>query len=97
VSILLNQGGLVFSTSVVFVTSGPVSAALADLNGDRLLDLLVASSVASGANVLLDDGQGRFATPRSFVTGTQPRTVAAVDLNSDGRLDLVTPNSGGTA
>ena len=56
------------------------------------MDLLVASSSSNVANVLLGDGQGKFDPPRTFVTGGQPRTVVSIDLNGDGRPDIVTPN-----
>src|SRR5262249_28664652 len=35
-----------------------------------------------------------FAAPHEYAVGTNPQSVAAVDLNRDGRLDLVVANAG---
>ena len=43
--------------------NGPASLAVADLNGDGKLDLVVGNRNASTVNVLLGDGNGTFRAP----------------------------------
>lgn len=78
-----------FDSGVAITGSGPV--AVGDLDGDGDLDVAAGSS--TGVVVNLQAG------PRSFTTGvTIPNSVAdlalrAVDVDVDGRLDLVVPGA----
>lgn len=72
---------------------GPVSAVVADLDGDGQLDLAVANRDSNDVSVLIGRGDGRFAAPVSYATGLAPRSIVAADLNGDGKLDLVTANA----
>ena len=94
VSILLNNGaGTSFTAatgSPIAVGATPQGAALADLNNDGKLDLLVACA-AGTINVLQGNGDGTFIAQPSL-TGLGPVQMVAVgDLNGDGNLDLVAP------
>ncbi|WP_439622718.1 FG-GAP-like repeat-containing protein [Gemmata sp.] len=81
----------------------PVAVALADLNGDGALDVAVANRGSGTVSVLLNrpaSGKSKveFAARRAFATGAQPSSVAAADVNGDGRPDLLVANLGsGTA
>lgn len=81
-------------------TSDPSAVATADLNGDRILDLVVANedsdtvSVAFGNARASARGDGTFGTPAVLAVGDEPIAVAVVDLNRDGVLDIVTANLG---
>jgi hypothetical protein len=82
----------------------PNSIAIADVNGDGVPDLVVATTADSGAftnpgfaNVILNSA----ATPGTFdsgvqyaTTGTNPSGIVATDLAQSGHLDLVVSNSG---
>ena len=46
----------------------------------------------STISVLLGRGDGSFEAQRQFVVGDYPSAVRALDVNSDGRLDLITHN-----
>lgn len=73
---------------------------LDDLNGDGQLDLALANHDSYGVMLLFGDGNGGFAlaphSPVIMKEGQQPHThgLNAGDLNGDGKLDLVSVNSG---
>jgi hypothetical protein len=73
----------------------PVAVALADLNGDGLLDFAVATN--SGVSVLLATGPAAFGTATTTSINTPCRDVAAIDLNGDGRPDLLATTQTGLA
>jgi uncharacterized repeat protein (TIGR01451 family) len=71
-----------------------------DFNGDRKLDLAVSSSSSSSCNspndsalkILFGDGTGSFSAPSNTSFTDSVSTMAAEDLNGDGRSDLVVVN-----
>jgi hypothetical protein len=100
-AIALPDAGLGSSLSflpVVSYGSGGVfarSIAVADLNRDGKLDVVVANGDSNTVGVLLGNGDG---TLRPAVTypsgGLSPRSVAVADVNGDGKPDLVVANCG---
>jgi hypothetical protein len=66
----------------------PSSVAVGDFDGDGHLDVAVGGT---GIALLLGDGAGDFAEPASYTGGG---TIAAADVNGDGRDDLVGPGTG---
>jgi len=74
----------------------PWDVAIGDLDGDGRPDLAVANAGANSLSLLLRDPSH----PRAFVTGavlgtgTNPSSVKAVDLDRDGRTDLVVADRG---
>lgn len=67
----------------------------ADLNGDSIPDLALASAKSNVVSVLIGTGDGRFATPLTYSTGWSPYGLTLGDLNGDGRPDLVTSSCSG--
>jgi hypothetical protein len=63
-----------------------------DLSGDGKPDLVVVAQLDYSVSVLVNQGNGTFAAPVSFPVGFAPTSVAALDLNGDGRLDLAVSN-----
>ena len=64
-------------TATVQVGMDPVSAALADFDGDGQLDAVTANHGAASVTVLLGDGHGGFAPGRDFAVDAQPIAVVA--------------------
>jgi hypothetical protein len=68
--------------------------AVADLNGDGIVDLVVTNAGANSITILLGDSDGDYPTRTDLTTGATPYNVAAADLDGDGDLDLAVTNSG---
>jgi len=69
----------------------PLGMTVADLNGDGKLDL-VTSNQNGEVSVFLGNGDGTFQAERDYVMGSTNAdltSITAVDLNRDGKLDLV--------
>ena len=97
VGLLLGNGDGTFGSVVNYASGGfsPQSVAVADLNGDGKLDVLVSNLSSNNVGVLLGNGDGTFRAPLIYGTGgINPLSVAIADVNGDGKPDLVVVNSG---
>jgi hypothetical protein len=74
------------------VGHSPRALALADLNRDGRLDLVVANTGAHTISILFGNGDATFRPKADFVTGTGPHSVALADLNGDARTDVIVGN-----
>ena len=66
-------------------------AALADIDGDRDLDLIV-NSVATGTDIFLNNGKGEFSKTTTLNAGRGGMSLTLADIDGDGDLDLYIVN-----
>jgi hypothetical protein len=106
VTVLLGNGNGTFQTAVAYDSggNGAFSVAVADVNGDGKPDIIVAgcssgSNCAGGgsgngiASILLGNGDGSFQAAVVFGSGGEAAdSVAILDVNLDGKPDLVVAN-----
>ncbi len=93
------DGSFVLSATLAVGNGAPVSVVAADVNGDGKVDLITAQEAPSVANpgfltVLTNKGDGTFARSVTLAVGLIPGSVAAADVNGDGKQDLVCANGG---
>jgi FG-GAP-like repeat/Bacterial Ig-like domain (group 3)/FG-GAP repeat len=105
VSVLLGNGNGTFQTAVPYSTGAQVAdfAAIGDVNGDGVPDLVVTNQCAEGGgcfnqslgvvSVLLGNGDGTFQAAVPYSThAAVANSVAIGDVNGDGIPDLVVAN-----
>ena len=90
VTVLIGRGNGTFTPMAVSPVLGsvPESVAVADFNGDGILDLATSNSGSNTISVLLGRGNGTFSAPLNPAAGTNPIFTAVADFNGDGVPDL---------
>jgi len=77
-------------------SSGPVSVAVGDFNGDSNQDFVTANILSDKVSIRLGNGSGGFTSPATpeitLPAGSSPYSVAVGDFNGDGNQDFVTAN-----
>ena len=99
-TVLTNNGSGSFVLSGTYtVGRNPNSVAAADVNGDGKVDLICVNSDSgdSTVSVLTNNGSGGFMLSGTYPVGIGPQSVAAADVNGDGKEDLITANWGSSA
>ena len=89
VSVFMGDGNGTFRPQAKYlVGTSPISIVASDFNNDGKIDLAVANNSSNTVSVLLGDGNGSFqAQIISPTTGGED--LFAIDLNADGKIDLV--------
>jgi hypothetical protein len=107
VGVLLGNGDGTFRKAKMYSTGGFDAIGwveIADLNGDKKPDLVVANycatdcsypPVAGSVGVLLGNGNGTFKAVKTYPSGGDGAvSVAVADLNNDGKPDILVANCG---
>jgi hypothetical protein len=98
VTVLTNNGSGGFVSNATYSVGFSAGSVIAvDVNGDNKPDLITANfgSTASNGNnltVLTNNGSGRFVLCTTVPVGNGPTAVIAMDVNNDGRMDLISAN-----
>lgn len=98
VSVLIGSGTGTFAAGVNYPSGNPSGIATSDFDVDGKLDLAISNYNNFNFALLKGNGDGTFAplVPYSTLSGNRPVAIAAVQLNADGKADVVTANEGGT-
>src|SRR5437879_105878 len=92
ISVRLGNGDGTFQAAPTFdagLGSGPIWVLIADINGDRKPDILLANQSRNSVGVLLGNGDGSFQPVMNFDTGGNfPESIAVGDFNGDGKHDV---------
>ena len=89
-----NSGARPFIISKINLNHKPYSVEIADLNGDKIKDLVIANAEDSSVTILLGTGKGNFREAKGspFYAGYMPNDIAIADFNKDGETDLAFAN-----
>ncbi|HKB06536.1 MAG TPA: FG-GAP-like repeat-containing protein, partial [Gemmataceae bacterium] len=74
--------------------TGPVSAAIGDVTGDGIPDIVTANSAGDSVAVFRNLGAGTFAAPAFTTVGSAPTDLVLADFNGDGSLDVAVSHNG---
>ena len=94
IAVYFGNGNGGFSSSNYFDVGGyATSIAAVDLTGTGKRDLVCAVD-ANSVRTFLNDGGGHFYPPAVIPVGSTPGRPQTADVNGDGRIDIVSGNSG---
>jgi hypothetical protein len=99
VGVFLNSGNGTFLPQTTYSTgnsSSPQSVSVVDINCDNLPDIIVANTGGNNVGILLNSGNGVFLNQTTYSTGSgsSPKSVSVVDVNSDSKPDIIVANGG---
>ncbi|CAF4938042.1 unnamed protein product, partial [Rotaria sp. Silwood1] len=99
IGVLFGYGNGSFENQMMLSTgmnSQPISVAVGDFNGDREVDIAVANHGTKHVDMMLGNGQGKFAIQTSYEIGfdTPPLVMASGDFNNDARSEIAVAYDG---
>ncbi|CAF5000460.1 unnamed protein product [Rotaria sp. Silwood1] len=99
IGVLVGYGNGSFENQMMFSTganSHPISIAIGDFNGDRVVDIAVANHGTKHVDMMLGNENGEFAMQTSYEIGfdSPPIVMAAGDFNNDKQSEIVIANGG---
>lgn len=95
VEVLLQTSPGVFGPPTPYMSQQhPRSAGVGDFNNDGRLDFAVGNVNSDSVSVFINQGGGVFASAINLPTGGGPHNVVGVDQDHDGKIDLITGDTG---
>ncbi|CAF4226386.1 unnamed protein product, partial [Rotaria sordida] len=99
IGVLFGYGNGSFENQMMLssgMNSHPISIAVGDFNGDREVDIAVANHGTKHVDMILGNGQGKFATQISYEIGfdTPPLVMVSGDFNNDTRSEIAVAYDG---
>jgi hypothetical protein len=99
-NVMLGNGNGTFQSPIITSLQilNLLDPTLGDLNKDGYLDVVIGLAGGrsnGGVLVALGKGDGTFSSQTSYAAGWHPTSVAASDLNADGKLDLAVVDQAG--
>ncbi|HET9741545.1 MAG TPA: FG-GAP-like repeat-containing protein [Terriglobales bacterium] len=92
--VLKGNGDLTFQNPVFYTAQADVAGiVLADVNGDKKLDIVVTNEFSNSFSVLLNNGNGTFSSAMNYAAGGLPTSIAAAGITGNALPDLVVLNS----
>jgi len=89
--IFLNDGSGSFAPKVSY--QGGEARAIADVNGDSFVDLVVSNPFTGVVGTFLNKGDGTFQAGGQYVVGSVSEFIVAADIDGNGAKDLIFPKS----
>ncbi len=89
-----------FLTPITYPSPGASMVALADVNGEGVLDAVIANGfvfTGSGVSVLLGRPNGTFLPAKKIVPAGNPSFIVVGDFNNDGKADIAVANESNPA
>ncbi|CAF5067610.1 unnamed protein product, partial [Rotaria sp. Silwood1] len=99
IGVLFGYGNGSFENQMMLSTgsnSDPISIAVGDFNGDRVVDIALAVNDIKRVDMMLGNGNGKFEIQTSYEIDfdSSPLDMASGDFNNDKRLEIVIANGG---
>ena len=97
ITILIGNGDGTFSQGT-YLRGGVASSgsvALADFNGDGILDIAATEEPANNVFIFLGKGDGTFQPSTTYTMNKGPYHITIGDFNQDGKKDVITSNAEG--
>jgi hypothetical protein len=99
ITVLRGNGDGTFGTAIesafpLNAPSGPSAFAMGDVDGDGVVDAVLARDGTNSVLLLRGKGDGTFGSLEEFAVAVRPDALRLGDLNNDGALDFVTANVG---
>ena len=95
VNFLTGDGTGAFTLKSSFSQYQPSAVAVGDFNHDGHLDIAIQCLICGTVSVSIGQGDGTFKPSVIYDTASGPRSVELADVNDDGSLDLLVPDSNG--
>jgi hypothetical protein len=98
-AVLLGNGKGSFDRRIDYSFNGSSQVAVADFNGDGILDLASASAISSPTGyksvpIMIGKGDGSFNSPVYVVDKMTFASISTGDINGDGKVDIIASTGG---